>query len=152
MHDLDLVYRDLTRQRNPVPCRGLAVRAFRAARPYLKLPRGATAELAVTLIGPARMQALNKRYRKKDEPTDILSFPLPGPKIRGYTAVSLGDLFVCPAVVRVKAKEASRPVRTQMKWTLVHGLLHLAGYDHEKSAAGARRMAAAEKKILQSMK
>ena len=151
MKDLDLVYRDLTRQHSPVPCRGLAVRAFRAAKPHLRLPRGTTAELSVTLVGPARMRALNKRYRRHDEPTDVLSFPLPGPRIRGYTAVSLGDLFICPAIVRAKAVQWGRPMRTQMKWTLVHGLLHLAGYDHERGPRGAARMASLERTILRRL-
>jgi probable rRNA maturation factor len=147
--DLDLVYRDRTG--GTMPCRSLTVRAFKAARPYLKLPKGKTAELSVTVVGPARMRALNRRYRKTDRPTDILSFPLRTPAIAGYTSVSLGDLFICPAVVRAKAALWERPVRVQLAWTLVHGLLHLAGYDHEKSAAAARRMTSVETKILKKL-
>jgi probable rRNA maturation factor len=147
--DLDLVFRDLAR--DATPWRGLTVRTVRAARPYLKVPRGKTAELSVTLVGPTKMRALNRRYRKVDKPTDVLSFPLPGPNIAGYTAVSLGDLFICPKVVREKAKEWDRAVRTQMQWTIVHGLLHLAGHDHETSARAAARMAAVEKKILKKL-
>lgn len=148
-HDLDLVFRDTTRERMPV--RGLVVRAVHAARPYLKLPRGKVAELSVTLIGSVRMRTLNRQYRKVDKPTDILSFPLPGPDIQGYTAVSLGDLFICPAVVRANAKAWGRSVRAQMQWTIVHGLLHLAGYDHERGPRAAARMAVVEQKILKRL-
>ncbi len=93
---------------------------------------------------------LNRRYRKVDKPTDVLSFPLHRQPIRGYTAVSLGDLFICPAVVRAKAKIDKHTVRVQMKWTIVHGLLHLAGYDH-KTSITARRMTSLERTILQKI-
>ncbi len=149
VRDLDLVFRDTTR--DAISYRGLVVRVFRAARPYLKIPREKTAELSVMVVGPAKMRALNRQYRKVDKPTDVLSFPLPGPNIAGYTAVSLGDLFICPKVVREKAAEWERGFRAQMQWTIVHGLLHLVGYDHESSARAAARMAALEKKILKKL-
>ena len=134
-----------------MPCRGLVVRAFHASRPWLRIPKGHTAELGVQIIGPVRMRTLNRTYRKVDKPTDVLSFPLHQRPIQGYTAVSLGDLYICPAVVRVKANADGRAVRAQMKWTIVHGLLHLAGYDHERGAAAARRMAILEKTILKKI-
>jgi probable rRNA maturation factor len=146
---LDLVVRNTTRER--VPMRQLVMRAIDAAWPYLKIPRGKTAELSVTVVGPARMRALNRRYRNIDTPTDVLSFPLPGPNIQGYTAVSLGDLFICPAVVRKKAQEWDRSLVAQLRWTIVHGILHLVGYDHERDSRAAARMAAMEKKVLKRM-
>ncbi|HXK36519.1 MAG TPA: rRNA maturation RNase YbeY [Candidatus Paceibacterota bacterium] len=149
MKDLDLVFKNATR--DTLPWRGLIVCAFHAARPWLKIPKRHTAELGVQIIGPARMRSMNRHWRKVDTPTDVLSFPLHQRPIRGYTAVSLGDLFICPAIVRAKAKADGRPVKDQMKWTIVHGLLHLAGYDHEKSAAAARRMASVERTILKKI-
>jgi rRNA maturation RNase YbeY len=146
---LDLVYREQVRVN--LPCRSLVVRAVRAVWPYLKVPPGTTAELAVTLVGPARMRSLNRRWRKTDRPTDVLAFPLQQPKIAGYTAVSLGDLFVCPAVVRAKAEAGGTPERAQFTWTLVHGLLHLAGYDHERGPRAAARMAALERRLLNTL-
>lgn len=149
MKDLDLVFKDTTR--GTTSYRGLVVRAFDAAKPWLKIPKGHTAELGVQLIGPARMRALNRQWRHVDAPTDVLSFPLLQRPIQGYTAVSLGDLYICPAVVRAKAKADGRPVTDQMQWTIVHGLLHLAGYDHEKRPAAARRMASLERNILKKI-
>jgi probable rRNA maturation factor len=149
MKDLDLVFRDMTR--GTMPRRGTVVRAFRAAKPWMRVPTKHTAELGVQIIGLGRMRALNRRYRKVDRPTDVLSFPLHQRPIRGYTVVSLGDLFICPAVVRAKAKAEGRALRAQMEWTVVHGLLHLAGYDHEKNAAAAGRMAAVEQRILKKL-
>jgi len=145
----DLVYRNLVREN--IPCRGLVVRAVRAAWTLLKVPRGMTAELAVTLVGPTRMRSLNRRWRRTPRATDVLSFPLQHARIAGYTAVSLGDLFICPSVVRAKARAWGRPVRAQLKWTIVHGLLHLAGYDHERSSRAAARMAAAERNIMKKL-
>lgn len=145
----DLVYRATSR--DALVSRGLVMRALRAALPWLKVPAGHTPELGVQVVGPARMRSLNRRWRRKDAPTDVLAFPLSGPRIKGYTAVSLGDLFICPAKVREKAAAWGNPPRMQMRWTVVHGLLHLAGYDHEIGSAAARRMALLERKILQRM-
>ncbi len=143
---LDLVFRSTIRGSSL--SRALVVHAVDVAWPLLKMPKGHTAELAVTVVGPARIRALNKQWRHKDKATDVLSFALHMRPIAGYTAVSLGDLFICPAVVRSKAEAAGRPVREQMAWTIVHGLLHLAGYDHERGARAASRMAAAERTVL----
>ena len=117
----------------------------------LKIPRGHTAEVGITLIGSAAMRKLNRTRRGLDAPTDVLSFPLHMQPISGYTAVLLGDLFICSDVVRLHAKASGLSVRSQMQWTVVHGLLHLAGYDHEKSAADDKKMRRAEQKILKSV-
>jgi len=146
---LDLVYRATSR--DALVSRSLVVRVFRAAAPWLGIPAGHTAELGVQVVGPARMRSVNRQWRRVPQPTDVLAFPLSGPRIKGYTAVSLGDLFICPAKVREKAAAWGSPVRTQMAWTLVHGLLHLAGYDHEAGPAAARRMASLERTILKRL-
>lgn len=143
---LDLVFHNRTKERRFTAA--FFRRVADAAEPYLKLPRGATGEIGIILLGPTAMQTLNRARRRKDKPTDVLAFPLRTPKIKGYTAVTLGDLAICPAVVRAKAREHENTYVKQMQWTAVHGLLHLAGYDHEKSKAAARRMAAVEQKIL----
>lgn len=143
---IDLVLHNRTASRSLGPA--FFRRVCTAALPYLKVPHGRTAEVSIVLVGTARMRTMNRRYRRKDKSTDVLSFPLPTRPIKGYTAISLGDLFISPADVARKAVQAGRPVRAQMAWTVVHGLLHLAGYDHERSAREARNMAALEKKIL----
>lgn len=148
MPALDLVYRNTTSSR--VVTRALVARVYRAALPYLKL-RGSTVEFSVIVIGPTRMRALNRKWRHVNKPTDVLTFALPSPTIAGYTAISLGDIFVCPTVVREKARQWDRPERIQMAWTVVHGLLHLVGYDHERSASQAARMATVEQRILKQL-
>ena len=126
-------------------------RVCAAAAPYLRVPRGHTAEVGITLIGSRAMRTLNRTRRKVDRATDVLSFPLHMRPITGYTAVLFGDLFICPDVVRAHAEESGRSLRAQMAWTTVHGILHLAGYDHETDASAARRMSAAERKILATL-
>lgn len=156
MPTFDLTFRNTTHDQGCT--KALVRRIFAAAMPFLGLSRGHSIELAIMVIGSARMRALNKKWRKIDRPTDVLSFPLHMRPIKGYTAVSLGDIFVCPMVVRRKAKEESRPVREQMRWTILHGILHLAGYDHpDAERSGPRlkhrgeQMFRLEQKILQRL-
>jgi probable rRNA maturation factor len=121
------------------------------ALPYLKIPRAHTAEVSITLVGATAMRTLNRTRRRIDKPTDVLSFPLHMKPITGYTSVLLGDLFICPDIVRAHAKESHLTMRQNMEWTVVHGLLHLAGYDHEKSAAAGKLMRVTEQKILKRL-
>lgn len=119
-----------------------------AAAPYLKIPEGYTGEVGISLIDEDEMRKLNREHRKIDASTDVLSFPLHIAPITGYTSLSLGDLFISPSDVVRKSHEHGRTEREQMAWTVVHGLLHLAGYDHERSEADADKMFAIEQTIL----
>lgn len=101
-----------------------------AAEPELKLLQRHRAEVGIILIGKVAMRTLNRKRRNKDTSTDVLSFPLHMKPISGYTGLLLGDLFICPEVVRAKAEESGMSVRERMIWTVLHGLFHLAGYDH----------------------
>jgi len=96
-----------------------------------------TIEISLTLLGPERMQELNKKHRGIDEPTDVLSFPLweeedgtfcMPEKIAGE--VSLGDIIICPYVVVENARVLGKNPDGELKLVYVHGLLHLLGYDH----------------------
>jgi probable rRNA maturation factor len=111
-------------------------------------PSMKSVEVGINIVGPRAMQALNRTHRHIDKPTDVLSFPLHTKPIAGYTAIGLGDLIICPDVVQKKANELGHTLRYQMAWTVVHGVLHLLGYDHERSEKEARAMEAQEHKIL----
>lgn len=115
------------------------------------LKHTAPVEVSVSLVGPARMRSLNKTYRGTNKPTDVLSFPLGGQGVPGYTVRVLGDIFICEACARVDAEREGMTLERRMAWLTVHGLLHILGYDHERSAAEARRMAALETKILKKL-
>ncbi|MBP6885892.1 MAG: rRNA maturation RNase YbeY [Candidatus Pacebacteria bacterium] len=143
---IELVLNNCTKGR--VPSRAVCARICEEAQHAFKLPKGVAAEVGITFVNATRIRTLNRNRRGIDTPTDVLSFPLHMDAQKGYTSVLLGDLFICPDVVGEHAKESGLSVRDQMQWTIVHGLLHLAGYDHERSTADEKTMRAAEKKIL----
>ena len=146
---IDIVLHDRTRARTYEE--SFFRRICDAAAPYLKVPKGHVAEVGISLVGQEGIRKLNRVHRHKDASTDVLSFPLHMKPIPGYTAILLGDLFISPRDVAAKAVAARRPVRKQMQWTVVHGLLHLVGYDHEHSETAAHKMFALEQKILKKL-
>lgn len=92
-----------------------------------------TETLSLAFIGKEEIKKLNKKFRGKNKPTDVLSFEL---SEKGY----LGEIVICPEIVKEK-KEDIRQV-------FIHGILHLLGYDHEKSEKEAREMEAKEEFYL----
>jgi probable rRNA maturation factor len=83
------------------------------------------AEISVLFCGDARMRALNRRYRDKDRSTDVLAFP------SGEAGPFLGDLVVSVPYASRQARRRSEPLPREIDRLLVHGFLHLLGYDHE---------------------
>lgn len=108
-------------------------------------------ELSLELTGDGRMRRLNREYRKKDRSTDVLAFPIREAVLpRRARAVSpmLGDVVISlPTAVR-QAKEAGRSVDDELAVLLVHGVLHLCGYDHEKNPREAARMSRRERALF----
>ena len=88
-------------------------------------PARARGAVTVALVPDARVHALNRRYRGKDRPTDVLSFPAGEPG-------QLGDVVIALGVARRQAEAAGHPVGTELRILALHGLLHLLGYDHEQ--------------------
>jgi len=86
------------------------------------------AEVSVCIVDEAESQALNHRYRGKDKPTNVLSFPADLPV--ELELPLLGDLVVCAPVVAREAKEQGKSPEAHWAHMLVHGTLHLLGYDH----------------------
>jgi probable rRNA maturation factor len=110
------------------------------------LGRGAAGrELSVLLAGRARSRALNARYRGRDSATNVLSFPAP-PNAAALSGL-LGELVICPAVLRAEARQQRKSERAHWAHMVVHGVLHLTGYDHERPD-DARRMERREIRIL----
>jgi probable rRNA maturation factor len=110
--------------------------------------RAAGRELSVLLVGPAASRALNARYRGRDRPTNVLSFPAPA--LAASSSGLLGDVVICPAVVRAEARAQHKSARAHWTHLVVHGVLHLAGYDHER-AADAARMERREIRVLRGL-
>ena len=102
-------------------------------------------ELTLRIVGPAESRALNRRYRGKDKPTNVLSFPADAPA-RGKQRV-LGDVVICAAVVAREAREQGKAPAAHWAHMVVHGVLHLLGFDHIR-AADAKVMEGRERAIL----
>ncbi len=98
--------------------------------------RGTGCEMALQLVSAQRMRVLNRRYRGKDKPTNVLSFPAaPAPGVRPRP---LGDVLICPAVLRREADAQGKSEQAHWAHLVVHGTLHLLGYDHEEDRDAAR--------------
>jgi probable rRNA maturation factor len=100
--------------------------------------------LTVALSDDKRVQALNRRDRKKDKPTNVLSYPS-GEK------TFLGDIVLARQTVWREAKEQKKMPADHIAHLVVHGTLHLLGYDHETSDADAERMEALERRVLKKL-
>jgi len=105
-------------------------------------------ELSVRLVDTEEIQSLNRDYRQKDAVTNVLSFPVGA--IEGLpadAAQALGDIVVCATIVSEEAAQQDKPVDDHWAHMLVHGTLHLLGYDHETDA-DALEMEGLETRIL----
>ena len=85
-------------------------------------------ELTIRLVDEAESHELNLTYRGKDKPTNVLSFPFEAPP--GIEMPLLGDLVICRQVVEQEAQEQGKPLEAHWAHMVVHGSLHLLGYDH----------------------
>ena len=104
----------------------------RAVETVLRGERRA-AIVSVSFVGRDRMRALNARWKRRDEPTDVLAFALTDP--RGALA---GDIYISPWVAAREARARGIPLRQELHRLVVHGVLHILGYDHP---AGGERTA-----------
>jgi probable rRNA maturation factor len=100
-------------------------------------------ELGIRVVGSGESRALNERWRGRPKPTNVLSFPAAS-SLRGK---QLGDLVVCAPVVAREALEQGKALREHWAHMIVHGTLHLLGFDHER-AADAKRMEGRERVLL----
>jgi probable rRNA maturation factor len=113
--------------------------------------RAAGRELGVCVVGAAESARLNARFRGRDRPTNVLSFaPPPLPRNAAAGATPLGELVICPRVLREEARAREITLRAHWAHLVVHGTLHLLGYDHQR-AADARRMERREVAVLRRL-
>jgi len=114
--------------------RGRAVRAPGLAAWLVGVaPARARGDIAIAIVPDARMRLLNKKYRRKDKATDVLSF-------------ETGDIVIAEGVARRQAGAAGHSYAVELKILALHGLLHLLGYDHHDPADGGR-MARLERRL-----
>lgn len=116
-------------------------------------------EISVLLVDNATIRELNRDYRAKDAPTDVLSFPLEEERedeaepavTGGPSARMLGDIVISVEKAVEQATEYGHSVERELAFLAIHGLLHLLGHDHEKGETAKQAMRAEEKRILAAL-
>jgi probable rRNA maturation factor len=111
-------------------------------RRWLRATCDRAAEVGVRFVDAEEGRTLNRDYRHKDYATNVLSFPY------AIEPTVMGDLAICLPVVLDEAAAQHKSAEAHFAHLIVHGMLHLQGYDHETSAADAARMEAKEREIL----
>jgi probable rRNA maturation factor len=109
---------------------------------YLKIKK---ADLSVVIISESDIKRLNKKYRKKDKATDVLSFTYSNKK----DALD-GEIIICYSIAKANAKKFGHSLAAEIKKLLIHSLLHLVGYDHKKNS-DALKMEKLEERIIKSI-
>jgi rRNA maturation RNase YbeY len=114
------------------------------------------AGLGLLLVGDRLMRRLNRLYRRQDRTTDVLAFPLAGVPFQRRRAGRsgrgfLGDIVISLPQAARQASRAGHPLECELAVLVTHGVLHLLGYDHERSARDARRMQRKERAILRTL-
>ncbi|MFQ5668052.1 MAG: rRNA maturation RNase YbeY [Candidatus Binatia bacterium] len=132
--------------------RGLrTARVGGAAARLLRALGEADAELTVSLVGDAEIQQLNRAYRGEDKPTDVLAFAMrEGPRAPGDQTM-LGDVVISLETAARQARRCRVSTMDALRTLLIHGILHLLGYDHVRSRAAARRMMARERELRHAL-
>ncbi|MBI4402856.1 MAG: rRNA maturation RNase YbeY [Deltaproteobacteria bacterium] len=102
--------------------------------------------LSVCFVDQPRMKALNRQFRMKNKVTDVLSFPRVAQK--GVSG-DLGDIVICWPQAKRQAKAYGTPAASELRRLIAHGVLHLFGYDHERSKLQARKMFSLQEEILE---
>ena len=134
--------------------RGTAVRAPGLAAWLARVaPARARGEIAIAIVSDVRIRALNRQFRRRDKPTDVLSFPSGdpaesrlAPRASRFAPRFLGDIVIADGVARRQARQAGHSLTVELKVLALHGLLHLLGYDHHDPAEGGR-MARLERRL-----
>lgn len=131
---------------------GILRKAAGSVLEYLGYP---DAELSILVTGDRKMRVLNRQYRGMDKTTDVLSFPaLEGEAAlkaasdaKGGPPATLGDIVISAPRALAQAGEIGQSLDDELSFLLVHGILHLIGYDHERSPFDKRRMEKKQKEI-----
>jgi rRNA maturation RNase YbeY len=103
-------------------------------------------DLSIAFIGQGKMQKLNKIYRKKNRVTDVLAFPESKVLLEKFKTgptrktQGLGEIVICLREVKKNAKKFGETFEKELARVLIHGILHLLGYDHEQSEEEAKKM------------
>ncbi len=108
-------------------------------------------QLSMLVVDDGFMAQLNEEYRGVEGSTDVLSFPQGEPEFPQVEPRLLGDVVISAEVAKRQAEAAGHSLEKEMDLLLVHGVLHLLGYEHETSALKAREMQAREREVLKAL-
>jgi probable rRNA maturation factor len=112
---------------------------------------GVAAELSIALVGDDEIHVLNRDWRRQDRPTDVLAFALREGEDAGVHPDVLGDVVISLDTAARQAAARDATLADEVRVLLAHGILHLLGYDHERSPAEARRMFAKQRALLRRL-
>ena len=110
------------------------------------------AEISILFTSDEHIKNLNKTYRKKNRPTDVLAFSQNEGDLIGTNTNILGDVVVSTDTAKRQADERSHSVEKEIFILLIHGILHLLGFDHEKEKKDLKKMQSKEKELLTLIK
>ena len=132
---------------------GLSLKRLKTSAEYLlKINNQLNCELSILLVSDAAIQELNNTYRSKNKPTNVLSFPLRDEGEINNNMLPLGDIVISLDTALKEAKRDSVPIQQRVNLLLIHGLVHLLGYDHERSENEHRVMVNKEKALYEQLK
>lgn len=110
-------------------------------------------ELSVLVVDDAEISGYNREYLNREGPTNVIAFPMQEGEFADVAAYLLGDVVISLDTARREADAAGLSLRERFDQLLVHGILHLCGYDHERTTeAEARRMAARSEELLELLR
>jgi len=109
-------------------------------------------ELSILFVDDERIQTLNRDYRLKDHPTNVLSFSMREGDCAEVSPQLLGDIVVSVETAAAEAEKSSISLGAHMAWLLIHGILHLFGFDHGQSEKEAQAMEDRTRQLMQKVK
>lgn len=116
------------------------------AKKILKGENKELENLSIAFVSSEEISKINKKYRKKDKPTDVLSFQ----KVSGIKG-DFSEIVICPKVVKEKARISKEGFKKELAKTLIHGVLHVLGHDHEISKKEAKKMELKERYYMKKI-
>lgn len=122
--------------------RDYCARALQALEKVIKKPQQGSINLIV--LDSKEMARMNQQYRGKEGPTDILTFSYYSPELTPQDTA--GEIYLCLEKIKFYAQESGKTYKEQLEYIVIHGLVHLMGYDHETDA-DSREMERVEKKV-----
>lgn len=137
----------------PEGCETLLTGLIKKGADYVHAPK--QSEISVSFVDKEEIRKLNLEYRGIDKETDVLSFPLTEPKawaeLESFPAIALGDIIICTDIAEEQCKHYGHSFERELGFLTVHGLLHLAGYDH-MNPSEEEEMRKAQRDILEDLR